>query len=549
MKKITKFLFVLASVLLGANLYAQSVITVSSNTDSGEGSLRQAIADASAGDSIVIPSNFEITIVSEITIDKNLSINGQGATIRVTEPGVSAIRIFTLNNAGLTEGSLYNLNLRGGNVQGRHATASNVLNCGGIMLLDVTCTLYMENVSFLDSKGTYAGAFQQNNINANVTLKSCTFSGNSSINNAGALYNKGIMTLTDCTFTNNSTTHNGSAIVTNKAMDAYNCVFRYNNASLTTNGAYGGVVFNTNNSTYANFTNCLFADNIAEARGAAVFGQSGNAETTISFTNCTFHNNTSNVEASVTSNNAGGVFTTYAGITNLINCTLVGNTAKLNGIAFIRDLNTIKVNIVNSIIAYNYVGASTNDLTNSGTAIVDANTNIIGTTTGTIGQTDAINFSYSPESNLFASYSTTGNRKPLLNADGTVKLSGQYSIAYRSGKSSLTGFSIPTHDQLGIARSTPPCVGAVEYNISTDNKSLTSEILNMSIFPNPAKDYINLTADMKISKVEIIDISGKTVLLSHYPSTHIALNMLESGIYLIRAYHAEGVITKRLQIQ
>ncbi|MDO9635247.1 MAG: T9SS type A sorting domain-containing protein [Paludibacter sp.] len=549
MKRVTSFLLVLALMLSGACLYSQNIIVVNSNADSGEGSFRQAIADALDGDSIVIPGNFTVTIESELTIDKNLSINGQGATIQVTESGVSAIRIFTLNNPALTEGALYNLTLKGGNVQGRHATASNVLNCGGIMLLDVTCTLHLENVSFLDSKGTYSGAFQQNNVNANVTLKSCVFSGNSAINNAGGLYNKGFMTITDCTFTNNSTTHNGSAIVTNKALDAYKCVFKENTASTTTNGAYGGVIFNTNNGTYANFTDCLFADNTAEARGAAVFGQSGNAETTIGFTNCTFYNNTSNVEASVSSNNAGSIFTTYAGITNLINCTMVGNTSKLNGIAFIRDLNTVKVNIVNSIVAYNYVGANTNDLTNSGTGIVDANTSILGTTTGTIGQTDAISFSYSPESNLFATFTTSGNRKPLLHEDGTVKLSGQNSVAYEAGKSSLTGFTIPTHDQLGYLRGTPPCVGAVEYDLSTGIKSFDTERVKLSIYPNPATDYINIITDFTIGKVELVDISGKTVLLSKNPSTVMSLNSIVSGMYLLRAYTTEGIITQKFYIK
>lgn len=547
MRKIRQLLLVLTAMLFSTGVFAQNVHSVSSTADSGAGTLRQLLTDASPGDSIVIPADSEIVILSELTIDKNVSINGQGSTIRVAEPGVSAIRVFTLINADLTDGGLYNLILKGGNIQGRHATASNILNCGAILLIDVACTFRIENVEFLDSKGTYAGAFQQNNVNANVVLNACTFSGNTAINNAGALYNKGFMTMDNCSFLNNSTTHNGAAIVSNKSLSVSGSLFKSNVAATTTNGAYAGAIFNTGNGSLADFTDCLFVENTADTRGAAVFGQSGNTETTINFTNCTFYNNTSNAEASLASNNAGGVFTTYAGIVNFVNCTMVGNTARLNGVAFIRDLNTIKVNVVNSIIAYNYTGETLTDLTNSGAGIVEVNTSILGNASGAVNQIGAIGFSYNPESNLFATYYSAGNRMPVLEEDGTVKLSGVNSIAYKAGKSTLEGFTIPATDQLGAVRPTPPSVGAVEYNVSTAIQLPASS--TFTFYPNPAKDNIHLSSDVKISSIELIDLSGSTVLYVANPMGAVSLQNIQSGIYLLRARSAEGMSTSKINIQ
>ncbi|MEA4982969.1 MAG: T9SS type A sorting domain-containing protein [Paludibacter sp.] len=529
-------------------------IAVTTNADSGTGSLRQVISEAMHGDTIVIPGNYIITIASELSLDKNLVIEGQGATIQVADPGITALRVFTLENANLTYAAFHNLILKGGNIQGRHATASNVLNCGGVVLLNTASDLYFENVSFLNSKATYAGAFQQNSTGSTVTMKSCIFSGNSAINNAGAIYNKGNMILTECSFNNNSTTHNGSAIVTNNTLDANKCTFRNNTASTTTNGSYGGVIFNTNNGTIsigkASFNNCLFADNTAEARGAAVFGQSGSTETIMNFTNCTFHNNVSNVEASVTSNNAGSVFTSYAGIVNFIHCTLAGNTAKLNGIAYIRDLNTVKVNVINSIITYNYAGGNLLDLSNSGAAFVTTYNCIVGNISGTISNTNPVAFTYNPETSLFDSYSTSGIKIPVLNADGTVKLSGKSSIAYQTGISLLEGFSIPSTDQIDVTRAAIPCIGAVEFVDPGQGSGIAETEENRPvIYPNPAISEIYLTNSGEVSRIILYDVLGRKVLETNTILNGISLKELRSGIYLAKIQTKGETFTQSVRIK
>src|SRR5262245_42102815 len=61
---------------------AASTIHVTTTADSGAGSLRQAIVDAAAGDTIDFNLSYPatITLTSEpLSIDKNLTINGPGA--------------------------------------------------------------------------------------------------------------------------------------------------------------------------------------------------------------------------------------------------------------------------------------------------------------------------------------------------------------------------------------------------------------------------------------------------------------------------------------
>ncbi|GAB1417177.1 hypothetical protein MASR2M117_25830 [Paludibacter sp.] len=208
-----------------------------------------------------------------------------------------------------------------------------------------------------------------------------------------------------------------------------------------------------------------------------------------------------------------------------------------------------KVNFVNTIVNYNYVGSTKTDITNGGAAIVSANTCIIGTTSGTIGQTDAVSFNYSPESNLFANYTTSdGNRIPMISNDGTVKLSGIYSIAYEKAKSTLEGYIIPAQDQLGVTRGTPPCVGASEYLYSTSITPNKQEKIKFQISPNPAKDVVSIIGDTEIQYVEIIDLSGKTVMTINNPTGMISLNNLTKGLYMIKATHQGGSVIQKLQV-
>ena len=80
---------------------------VCNTNDSGPGSLRQAILDASSGDTInFAPSVTTVTLTSgELVIDKNLTITGPGAnrlTVTAKPHDFVAFRVFNISSSTVT---------------------------------------------------------------------------------------------------------------------------------------------------------------------------------------------------------------------------------------------------------------------------------------------------------------------------------------------------------------------------------------------------------------------------------------------------------------
>ncbi len=93
-------------VLLGAATAQAATLTVTSLGDSGAGTLRQAILDASpsGGDTINFAVSGVITLTSgELAIAKNLTINGPAANVltvrRSPAGGAPEFRIFFIGNS------------------------------------------------------------------------------------------------------------------------------------------------------------------------------------------------------------------------------------------------------------------------------------------------------------------------------------------------------------------------------------------------------------------------------------------------------------------
>ena len=97
----SKFLLVMLSftllVIFGTVDSNAAIITVTSEANSGEGSLRQAIVKAKTGDTIVFAPNVTKIILTSgrIDINKNLTIDGSSGDSRVT---ISADTIFCFNS-------------------------------------------------------------------------------------------------------------------------------------------------------------------------------------------------------------------------------------------------------------------------------------------------------------------------------------------------------------------------------------------------------------------------------------------------------------------
>lgn len=82
---------------------------------------------------------------------------------------------------------------------------------------------------------------------------------------------------------------------------------------------------------------------------------------------------------------------------------------------------------------------------------------------------------------------------------------------------------------------------------------LNNEVLNwnMSFYPNPAVDALYIQMD-KDASIELMDIQGKTVLLSQElfagRRNDIDLGSFHRGLYLARVFNADGECVKKLMV-
>lgn len=75
---------------------------------------------------------------------------------------------------------------------------------------------------------------------------------------------------------------------------------------------------------------------------------------------------------------------------------------------------------------------------------------------------------------------------------------------------------------------------------TTENKASTSEI---SIYPNPAKDFVNILSKERLSSVEIYNMTGQKILESK--NTKINTSNLKSGVYMVKIVDIKNQTTSK----
>ncbi len=223
-------------------------VTVSTTSDSGVGSLRQAIA------------NSEMLAPAPRSIAFNSALAGQTITL------ASTITVDIINPAGLT---LDATGLSGGlTISGAGAGGNfGIFSIGS----DATVTFKGLNLTNGGGSGFYGlgGAIYNDGT---LTLTQCTLSGNSTGgNDCGAIYNFGTMTLNQCTLSDNSAKYSGGAIYNNWIMGLNQCTLSGN----STASGDGGAIYNA---VILTLTNCIVAGNSAPTgHGADIYNNGGAA--------------------------------------------------------------------------------------------------------------------------------------------------------------------------------------------------------------------------------------------------------------------------------
>lgn len=210
-----------------ASALSAATITVTSSADAGAGTLRQAIADATSGDEIVLNIADTIHLSNQLTIDKDLTISKLGKGEDVID-GQNTVRVININgvyNVSITDITIYD----GKAINGGNITSSGNLtltNCviksgyadikgGGVYLATGTnvitgCTFESNQIWNNQNLNTYIpyGGGLYNGQNGNTTVENCTFDGNScrsaSWTIGGGIGNEGTIIVNNSTFVNNT---------------------------------------------------------------------------------------------------------------------------------------------------------------------------------------------------------------------------------------------------------------------------------------------------------------------------------------------------------
>src|SRR5712671_5471544 len=176
-------------------------ITVTNLNDSGAGSLRQALADASDSDTIEFAVTGTISLTSgELVIDKNITISGPGSNSLTVRPSSgSFFRVFDVMPS-------HNITIQGLTISFGYADSAQ----GGGIFLDEQVTATIADCSLTNNYTGDIGGSIFINGGAMLTVLNSTISGNTAGTSehggsgAGIYNNAGTLTIIDSTISNNT---------------------------------------------------------------------------------------------------------------------------------------------------------------------------------------------------------------------------------------------------------------------------------------------------------------------------------------------------------
>ncbi|MGL4943046.1 MAG: fibronectin type III domain-containing protein, partial [Thermoguttaceae bacterium] len=218
------------------------VFTVTSTSNTGAGSLRQAVADAVAGDKIVFASSLvgqTVILSSSLSISKNITIDASSLYNAYTAtPGLTLSR---------SSGTFSLLMISGGcTVSGLVITNGNAASGGAVLVegtANISKCMIVENTANMGGGGIVVGN------GANLTIRDSVIAGNQS--NFG-----------------------GGIAISGGTLHAINCVISGNIAGVVGGSGGNGGGVHINNGGNVILTNCTVAGNTA-GQGGGVYNDSG----------------------------------------------------------------------------------------------------------------------------------------------------------------------------------------------------------------------------------------------------------------------------------
>ena len=311
-----------AAVDIGA-VEVNPATIVTTNSDSGPGSLRVVAAGVTNGDVVSFAANLagQTIVITNggIELSNNVAIDGAGLPGGVQISGGGISRIFNIeSNANVTLITLTLRNANGGGADGgaiQNAGAAVINNCtftnnstgsGGAILNIVPGAMTLNNCTLTGNSGAPAGAgggivnrsmlaINNSTFAANtsgggaavyndgtgvLTLTNSTFIGNSVGSSGGALISVGELTAVQCTFAGNSAANGGAVFAAGTGGTLIACTLALNNSTTPDPSGGGGAIYDAASSLV--LFNCLLAGNVSASGQGPNILTNGNTVTAIS---------------------------------------------------------------------------------------------------------------------------------------------------------------------------------------------------------------------------------------------------------------------------
>ena len=499
-------LLLAGSLLLGFPCAAQTCdYTVTSLADSGAGTLRAGLADATVAN-ICFGVQGTITLASTLQISRPVTITATGVTIS----GNNLVQIFVISPSSSTDVVQINgLTLTGGNaadggavwVELGNVTFSgttfdkNTAALGGAIYN--TATLVLSHCAITNNTSTDGnGGGINNGAGASLSLANSTVSGNSAGTlEGGGLDNSGSAQILGGTFSGNQA-YEGGAI-----FNEYNgqlpitqgTTFSNNSATLD-----GGAIYNSGQTT---ITQALFNGNQAQATAGAVgYGGALFNASTASISESTFAGNTTN-------GYGGAIENLYSANLTLNDDTISTNTAAISGSGL--NIETMAPGISSGIktVAPGITSAVGGDPTINNT-IIAGNTAISGA-----ANSDCNACAGTGSADLIG---VTVNMGPLANNGGPT----QTMMPLPGGPAISAGDPTATADdtdQRGFSR--------FNTNGSLDIGAVQTHYSSVKFLAQPSNTLVNQTITPAVA-VQVVETDGST---TNYPQgVPVTLTLLDS---------------------
>jgi hypothetical protein len=72
----------------------------------------------------------------------------------------------------------------------------------------------------------------------------------------------------------------------------------------------------------------------------------------------------------------------------------------------------------------------------------------------------------------------------------------------------------------------------------------------ISIYPNPATNYVTVKSDYTMSRIEVMNFTGQTVINSNVETkaSKVNLTTLKAGVYFVKVTTTEGIHTAKITV-